>query len=214
MTSVTFFKKLSIATAGAVLIGMGMGGTAHAAAINFDSPTIDASNGEWSLGFKFSTNKQIAINQLGFYDDLKNDLTQTHDVGIFNDAGQLLVSGTVKPGDPLDGWFRYTSVAKTILDAGQTFIIAAATGSENYTWDPVGFTVDPAINFIGDRYQSSATLVFPTDGPSVAQGYFGPNFKTTAYSVPEPLTIGGTLVAGGLGLLIKRRKTASQQASA
>ncbi|MBD2204370.1 PEP-CTERM sorting domain-containing protein [Calothrix sp. FACHB-1219] len=70
------------------------------------------------------------------------------------------------------------------------------------------------MNFIGDRYQSSATLVFPTDGPSVAQGYFGPNFKTTAYSVPEPLTIGGTLVAGGLGLLIKRRKTASQQASA
>ncbi|MDZ8051209.1 MAG: PEP-CTERM sorting domain-containing protein [Aulosira sp. ZfuVER01] len=213
MTSATLFKKLSIATAGAVFIGMGMGGTAHAAAINFDSPTVDFTNGAWSLGFKFSTNKQVTVNQLGFYDDQKNDLTQTHDVGIFNDAGALLVSGTVKPGDTLDGWFRYTSVAQTILDAGKTFVIAATTGSENYTWNPNGFTVDPAINLINDIYKSSAALAFPTDGPDQVKGYFGPNFKT-AESVPEPLTLGGTVLAGGIGLLIKKRKAASQQAKA
>ncbi|OUL27494.1 hypothetical protein BV378_09980 [Nostoc sp. RF31YmG] len=213
MISATFLKKLSIATAGAVFIGMGMGGAAHAAAINFDSPTIDSTNGEWSLGFKFSTNQKVTVNQLGFYDDQKNDLTQTHDVGIFNDAGQLLVSGTVKPGDTLDGWFRYTSIAQTILDAGKTFFIAAATRSENYTWNPNGFTVDPAINFINDAYQSSATLVFPAQGSSSVTGWFGPNFKT-AESVPEPLTLGSTVLAGGIGLLMKKRKAASQQAKA
>jgi hypothetical protein len=211
MTNATLLKKLSIATAGAVFIGLGMGGAAHAAAINFDSPTTDFTNGEWSLGFKFSTNQKITVNQLGFYDDQKNDLTQTHDVGIFNEIGQLLVTGTVKPGDTLDGWFRYTSVSQTILDAGKTFIIAATTGSENYTWNPNGFTVDPAINFINDVYQSSSTLVLPEVGTSGVNGWFGPNFKT-AESVPEPLTLGGTALAGAMGLLIKKRKAASQQA--
>lgn len=33
-------------------------------------------------------------------------------------------------------------------------------------------------------------------------------------SVPEPLTLGGTAIAAGIGLLIKKRKAASQQAQA
>lgn len=206
-------KKLSISIAatGTVLTCLGAGGAANAAAIDFDSPTIDFTNNQWSLGFKFSTNDPIIVNQLGFYDDLKNDLTETHDIGIFNDVGQLLVSGTVKPGDTLDGWFRYTSVANTILDAGKTFFIAATTGSENYTWNPIGFKVDPTINFIGDGYQQSSTLVFPAFGPSGTQGYFGPNFKSEP--VPEPLTILGTLAAGGIGTAMRRKYKQQQEAA-
>ncbi|WP_143845440.1 PEP-CTERM sorting domain-containing protein [Nostoc sp. T09] len=40
------------------------------------------------------------------------------------------------------------------------------------------------------------------------------NLKFESKSVPEPLTIGGTALAGGIGLLMKKRKAASQQAKA
>lgn len=213
MTTATVLKKLSMTTAGAVFISLGIGGAAHAAAINFDSPTVNFHNGNnWSLGFQFSTKNQITVNQLGFYDDFKNDLTQSHNVGIFTEAGQLLVSGTVNPGDPLDGWFRYTSVTPTVLNAGQTFRIAAETGSENYTWNPIGFQVDPNINFITFAYQHSSTLVFPTQLESGYNGDFGPNFKTEP--VPEPSTLAGTLLAGGIGLVMKRKQAGFQKAKA
>ncbi|OUL26172.1 PEP-CTERM sorting domain-containing protein [Nostoc sp. 106C] len=38
--------------------------------------------------------------------------------------------------------------------------------------------------------------------------------SVSAQSVPEPLTIGGTVLAGGIGLLMKKIKAASQQAKA
>ncbi|MGM3308258.1 DUF4082 domain-containing protein [Anabaena sp. WFMT] len=214
MTTVNKLTKLSITATGAVFVCLGIAGTAHAAAINFDSTTIDSTNGNWSLGFKFTTNQDVAVNQLGFYDDLKNDLTETHDVGIFDDLGTLLVSGTVKPGDALDGWFRYTSIPTTILDAGKTFFIAATTGSENYTWNPINFTVDPAINYVTDVFSSSSTLVFPDQGSStVSQGFFGPNFKYTT-SVPEPASLIGILGLGAFGVtsLRKRKQQATVKA--
>lgn len=40
------------------------------------------------------------------------------------------------------------------------------------------------------------------------------HLKFESKSVPEPLTLGGTALAGGIGLLIKKRKAASQQAKA
>ncbi|BAY13632.1 PEP-CTERM sorting domain-containing protein [Calothrix sp. NIES-2098] len=40
------------------------------------------------------------------------------------------------------------------------------------------------------------------------------NVSISPQSVPEPLTLGGTALAGGLGFLMKKRKAASQQAKA
>jgi hypothetical protein len=175
---------------------------AQAAAINFSSPSQDTNNDEWSLGFKFSTNQAIAVHQLGFYDDLQDNLTQSHAVGIFDDGGNLLVSGTVNPGDPLQGWFRYTAIAPTELAGGQTFYIAATTGSERYTSDPIGFTVDPRINYLGGAFQQSKTLVFPGFlYPKQREAFFGPNFQITA--VPTPALLPGLL---GMGLAAWRRR--------
>ncbi len=40
------------------------------------------------------------------------------------------------------------------------------------------------------------------------------HLKFESKSVPEPLTLGGTALAGGIGLLIKKRKASAQQAKA
>lgn len=193
-------------------------------AVDFSTPTIDTTNGAWSLGFQFTTNKTINVTALAFYDDLKNDLTQTHEVGIFDNIGNLLVQGTVKPGDALDGFFRYTSVQSTQLRAGGTFFIAAATRAENYTYNPNGFLVDPNITFQSSAFRLSDTLVFPgtvPGGTPIAvsstlqtsdgnQGYLGPNFRADAVTaVPTPALLPG-LIGLGIGVWRKRKADAAK----
>lgn len=186
-------------------------------AVDFSASTIDTTNGAWSLGFQFTTHKAVNITALGFYDDLKNDLTQTHDVGIFDDIGNLLIKGTVKPGDSLDGFFRYTAVQTTQLQAGRTFFIAATTGSENYTFNPTGFSVNPNITFMSSAFRLSNTLLFPGAAPSNIQtsdankGYFGPNFKADEVTaVPTPTLLPG-LIGFGLGAWRRRKTEAADQ---
>ena len=161
----------------------------NATAIDFSSVNNNFTNGSWSLGFEFSTNTDIIVTSLGFYDDFKNGLTEAHDIGIYDNTGTLLVSSTVDNTSSLDGWFRWVSISDTFLGAGSNYFIAAVTGSENYTWDPNGFIVDPNINFIADAYIQSTILTMPNNSNNV-RGIFGANFdyKTVA-PVPEPATL-------------------------
>jgi hypothetical protein len=181
-------------------------------AIDFTTPTIDFTNGQWSLGFKFQANANVSVTALGFYDDGMNGLTESHDVGIYDDMGNLLASTTVTNADPLTGWFRYADIAPLALTAGDTYYIAAVTGTENYTWDPVGFTVDPAITFLGDRYVSSSVLAFPSFGPDGVTGYFGPNMLLDVpAAVPAPaglVLLGCAAPVFGLRRVLRRKVAA------
>jgi hypothetical protein len=170
-------------------------------AIEFTNPGLDFTNGAWSLGWKFTVNNQIIVTSLGFYDDGGNGLTQSHDVGLYDTAGNLQGQVTVTNADPLIGHFRYHDLAAPLtLPAGGDFIVTAETGSENYTWATTGFTVDPNINYIDDRFISSSTLAFPTNssgfnGTDGNNGWFGANFQFTP--VPEPTSF----VLLGIGLV-------------
>lgn len=189
---------------------------AHAIpAIDFLDVTTNFTNGSWSLGFEFTTIQDISVTHLGFYDDLLNGLSQAHDVGIFDINSQaLLASTTVSNSDPLSGFFRYNQLSDPLnLSANNTYRIAGVTGSENYTWAPVGYTVDPAIVFNNSIYTSSGSLVYPTVTDNITNGYFGPNFEFDAGSgqqggeggvVPEPMSL--SLFGMGLVGLIGYRQ--------
>jgi hypothetical protein len=169
-------------------------------AIEFDQPTVDFTNGQWSLGFEFKVGAtDLVVTGLGFYDDLGDGLTESHEVGIFDSALNLVVSGTVTNADSLSGHFRYTS-ATALLQAGEVYQVVATTGSENYTWNPEGFIVAPDITYLRNVYTSSNTLVpgFSSDGG--VNGYFGANF--TYEPVPEP----ASMVVLGLGALAAARR--------
>jgi hypothetical protein len=191
-------------------------------AVNFTG-TDDVNNqdnGSYSLGFQFITNAPITVTALGFYDYHKDGLAASHDVGIYNSSGTLLVSTTVLTADPLISFFRFHTIAPYTLPAGQHYYIMAVTDSEKYTFYTKGFTVNPSITFVQDAWywdfaqvpqvpQQTLNLTFPNDGTGITQAmggaYFGPNFLSHT-PLPGSLLLVGSGLLGLIGFSRRRRR--------
>lgn len=191
-------------------------------AISFTSVNQNFTNDPWSIGWEFTTNVGINVTALGAYDSsLSNLLTFSSGltancgcgaVGIFDSAQNLLTSTTVLSTDSAIGDFRYHSISPLFLAAGGTYFIAEETGSSDYTWMTNGFTTDPAINFLEDRFTLSSTLVFPTndDFLGTTDGFYGPNFQLSSTPEPSSLALFGTALAAGVAAVrMRRRKRAN-----
>jgi hypothetical protein len=178
-------------------------------AISFTGTTVNGTTGAFSLGFEFTTNNAIDVSALGYYNaslnggdsSFQNGTCDCGEVGIFNAGGTLLASTTVTGADPVNGFFNYASIPTLALAAGQTYFIAAETGTSDYTGSlntgfTTGFSVSPDINYITDSYIDSTTLAFPnaSEGLTAADGggEFGPNFAETAVPEPSSLPLLGT----------------------
>ena len=98
------------------------------------------------VGWVFTVNSPIVVDQLGFLDmpnagstAFGDGLVQAHEVGIFNtQTSQLVVSATVPAlsAGTLNGVYRYVSIPQTALDAGNEYVVAAQiTGSgDQWVW--------------------------------------------------------------------------------
>lgn len=148
---------------------------------------FDYHQGAYSLGWTFVANQAITITSLGFYDDKKNGLTESHPVGVYDKATQMLLAqATVTPQDPLTGYFRFTALTPPLaLQQGKTYVLMAWVGTENYLafngLDPT-WTVNPAISYAGGAVNygnANATgLLYPdTFAMPSGGGDFGPNFE-------------------------------------
>ncbi len=177
--------------------------------VDFANPGIVLNNGAFTLGFTFQVNSTISVDGLGFFDDGKNGLTQSHNVGLWTGTGTLLASAMVTNANALDSWFRYATISTLTLAPG-TYVVAATSGSENYAYEPIGFFTAPQITFVRDSFVFGPTLAFPTQTDVNATiGFFGGNVRLAnvgAMVVPEAGSAAWLLLVGLGGLALARRR--------
>jgi hypothetical protein len=145
--------------------------------INF-SATVAGTRG-WS----FTTAAPIEITALGFRDAGTPGLGASHQVGVWNNSGQLVAAATVAAGraGTFDGatWVRYATLSPAILLPQGTYRIGgtiAPGDGDTYAADikPVG---SPGYVTYGQPCATSgANLSNPSPVTGISQAYFGPNF--------------------------------------
>ena len=207
-------KKLLLLAASAALLAASAA-QAASPAITIDNLTGQAlANPPFTLGWSFTTNSDVTVDQLGLFDDSQDGLTNRFELGLWDDAGALLTSAFLGSGTSgtLINQFRYVDVADVVLARGRKFYIGAyyQDGADALIFPGVAqnFATASYINFGESTFEFGGSLARPTLTNSSSPGYFGPNFIGTGGVVPEPAT--WALMIGGFGLAgagLRRRKT-------
>ncbi len=143
----------------------------------------------FTTGWSFTVSDAIAVTSLGYYDADEDGLTTTHDVGIFDSTGTLLVSITVPSGTVgvLDSGFRMMSISPFTLAPGDYVIGGFSDASPDGILVTPTFTPAPQISIIDSGvYDYSSTLVFPSTSTG-GVSYASVNFEFT--DIPEPSTL-------------------------
>jgi MYXO-CTERM domain-containing protein len=166
-------------------------------------------SGAFVLGFQFTVNDTISVEQLGVFDAGSDGLVKSRTIGVFSQAGSLLASAMVGSGTSaaLDDGFRYVSLSVPLLltSAGGTYSIGTVyealdgDGLIFQTTPATGFSANSSINFVGASSATGNSLIAPStlDG---GVAYFGPNFQFSVpdtSGTPEP----ASLAIWGLGAL-------------
>lgn len=157
--------------------------------------------GNWNLGWSFTVDQPLNVTSLAYYDDRGDDLLQAHDVAIWRESDQtMLVSGTVSPGDLLEGLFRYTKVDGPTLVPGETYIVAGTSGADTESQNNAG-TYAKGIHYVEARWRNDGALGYPDQTAARSSGYHGASFGVGP--VPAP---GAIALLGIAGLAARRRR--------
>jgi len=223
-------KKLSLlgatvaVTSALSLVG---GSSAKAATVTTTaySGSDVAGNQAWtgSLAQEFTVNTPVTINLLGAFDPgsiaIPSGVNIT--VSLYSTTG-VVTSVTLNSSSSttLVNNFLYTSITPTTLSDGNYEIVATGFGSsyENYNSNVSnsgaitentsvgGGTITYGANYYGS-ISSYGTGTQDTAGVVYGAG----SFADLVPGVPEPLSVGGTVIAAGLGIWLKKKRASAAQ---
>ncbi|MDZ7969824.1 MAG: PEP-CTERM sorting domain-containing protein [Nostoc sp. DedSLP03] len=184
-------QKLCIAITAGVVMSLGLlkAVPVQAVTLNFD----------WKGNAGYSARGSFSYNETQGYRTINNSKVQSIAVSFFDPSQKLLnsfapITNASIVYDFLD--FNYDTATKSLFgyfDVGQD----NAQSTDYYLFGTVGL---------------SLSLRNPTEG-TIDQNNGLINITSTT-PVPEPLTTGGTVLAGSIAWLIKRRQVAAQKTKA
>jgi hypothetical protein len=164
--------------------------------------------GPITYGWKFQPKADLTITQLGFCDGAPFTgvgLDETHDVGIFDASGSLVVSATVPAGASasLVDNFWYVAIPPTVLSNGKVYTIGALLPppmNDLFLYSdlvippglPAPITLDSRVTWLAgvNDFPGGPALAFPTS-PCCGSlfGFFGPTFFIASSSLIATVAI-------------------------
>lgn len=189
--------------------------SADVAVTGFTGGSTNNTSGQdlpFTVGFSFTPTADVTLTQLGLWDVNGDGFVDTHQIGVWDSGGILLLSDLIPSGTAatlLDG-FRYIDSTDLGLFAGQTYTIGAvmfeSSTTDAYVFGPSSVSTDALITFgFGVRSGDDSGFAFPDQTPNT--GRFGPNFQFTAGAIPEPGTWAMMLLGfGTIGIAIRRSR--------
>ena len=158
-----------------------------------------ADNSTRGYAFNVSDPSGVFVTHLSFYDADAGGLGESHEVGLWDPLGNLMVSGVVPFGTqaPLDssGLFRLVDVPDTFLPSGSGYVVGARYTGGGTDYQAMAWTSSqtaPGIEWVEGRIEDFTTpLTYPTRSINVPS-LVGGSFQV----VPEPSSV--HLLAFGL----------------
>ena len=141
----------------------------NAASIMYTGNGFNDLNNGATLGFQFSPVVDLTVTSLGVFDGGVDGagLQTARDVGLYTDTGVLLASASVDNADPLINGFRFTTISPLVLNAAQTYVLAAyyTAGASGQGDKVIATTLNshPLITLTSHILgEGGASLTFPT----------------------------------------------------
>ncbi len=192
-------------------------GSVEAVSFNPGSGTFSSNAADIIVGYSFIPGLDMTVTDLGFYylpfPSLDfSPLTDTFEVGIFENNGDHLISETISgSGTPFE--FIYNEVAETLLSQGTEYWILANCGNRSYEFNVQGFNA-PGISVTSNLQLLAGAPPLSGDigsGYNIEDdtfpltGFLGPNFRYEPTVVPIPGAV-WLLGSGLVGLVGLRRR--------